>query len=389
MFVRTSRFRRDHRGAVALVMAFALPAVIGFAAVSVDLGSVYLTTRHLQGVADLAAMAAARDMPNAQAAAQATVGDNAFAGAVSAQVTTGQYTADPNTPPASRFTPGGTSPTAAQVVLTTQAPLYFGQMLTGKPGVTVTRTATAAQAQMAAFQIGSGLASLQGGIANTLLSGLTGSTVNLSVMDYNALAGANIDLFQYMAALKTRDSLQAASFTQTLSTQTSTGTALSALADVLTSNGATQAAAAATTLAHAAGSNTPVNLANLLDLGPYAAQDHVSTGSGSTISIAALDLADAELTAAEGGRQVQLNLGAAIPGLINATAYLAIGQRPSNSPWIAIDNAGTVIVRTAQARLYVDTQVAPASGLLWSWRRRRRSCPRSPAARRRVRTPSA
>jgi uncharacterized membrane protein len=364
MFAHITRLGRDQRGAAAMIVALALPAIVGFAAVSIDLGSVYLTTRQLQGAADLAAMAAARDLANAQTAAQATVGDNAFAGAVSTQVTTGQYVADPSAPASSRFTPGGSSPTAARVVLTTQAPLFFGQLLTGKPGVAITRTATAAQAQMAAFQIGSGLASLQGGIANALLSGLTGSTVSLSVMDYNALASANVDLFQYMAALKARDSLQAASFTQVLSTQTSTGTALNALADVLNSQGSTQAAAAATALAHAAGSSTPVDLSSLLDLGPYAAQDHVSAGSGAAVSIAALDLADAELTAAQGGRQVQLNLGATIPGLTNATAYLAIGQRPSNSPWIAIDDAGTVTVRTAQARLYLDTQLLPASGLL-------------------------
>ena len=109
-----SRFQRDQKGAVAMILAFALPAIVGFAAVSVDLGSVYLTTRHLQGVADLAAMAAARDLPNAQAAAQATVGDNSFASTVSAAVTTGQYVADPNTPAASRFTPGGASSDGGQ-----------------------------------------------------------------------------------------------------------------------------------------------------------------------------------------------------------------------------------------------------------------------------------
>jgi uncharacterized membrane protein len=358
------RFGRSERGAVAMIIAFALPAIVGFAAVSVDLGSVYLTTRHLQGVADLAALAAARDIANAQAAAQATVSDNAFVAAVSTQVITGQYVDDPDTPAANRFTTGGASPTAAQVTLTTQAPLYFAELLTGRSSMTVSRTATAAQAQLASFQIGSGLASLQGGLANALLSGLTGSTVSLSVMNYNALASANVDLFQYVAALKTRESLQAASFSTVLSTQTSTGTALSALADVLTSNGATGAAAAATALAHAAGSSTPINLSSLFDLGPYAAQDHVSAESGTSIAIAALDIIDAELTAAQGGRQVQLNLGATIPGLSNVTADLAIGQRASNSPWIAVDDSGSVTVRTAQARLYLDTQVAPASSLL-------------------------
>ena len=358
------RFGRSQGGAIGLVFALALPAVLGFAAVSVDLGSVFLTTRRLQGVADLAAMAAARDLANAQTAAQATVGDNGFSSPVSTEVTTGQYLADPSTPPASRFTAGGASPTAAQVTLTAQAPLYFGQLLTGKSSVAVTRKATAARAQLASFQIGSRLASLNGGIENAVLGGLTGSTVSLSVMDYNALAGANVDLFQYMSALKTRLSLQGASFTNVLSAQMSTGTALAALADVLNGQGATEAASAVGALGRAAGSATPVDLSSLLDLGPYAAQDHVAPGSGAAISLAALDLAEAELTAAKGGRQVQLNLGATVPGLVNVTAYLAIGQRPSNSPWIAVDDTGNVTVRTAQARLYVDSQVAPASGLL-------------------------
>jgi uncharacterized membrane protein len=35
-----------------------------------------------------------------------------------------------------------------------------------------------------------GLVSLQGGVANALLGGLTGSTVSLSVVAYNALASA-------------------------------------------------------------------------------------------------------------------------------------------------------------------------------------------------------
>ena len=358
------RFARSERGVIAAVVAIALPAIVGFAAVSVDLGSVYLTSRQLQGAADLAAMAAARDLTNAQAAAQATANANRFASAVSALVVTGQYVADPAVPPANRFSPGGAAPTAARVTLTAQAPLYFGQMIIGKSSVPVSRTATAAQAQLASFQIGSRLASLQGGLANAVLSGLTGSTVSLSVMDYNALADANVDLFQYCDALKTRMSLQGASFTQVLSTQTSTGTALSALADVLAAGGAVQAAAAATSLAHDAGATTPVDLSSLFDLGPYAAQDHVSPGSGSAVSLDAMDLADAELAAASGGRQVQLNLGATIPGLAGLTAFIAIGQRASNSPWLAIDAAGTVIVRTAQARLYLDAQVAPASGLL-------------------------
>jgi len=358
------RFRRNERGAVALILALSLPAVIGFAAVSIDVGSVYLTTRHLQGVADLAAMAAARDPTNAQAAAQATVANNAFGAPVTANVVTGQYTPDATKAASQRFTPGGTIPTAAQVTLTTEAPIFFGQMITGKPSMTVARTATAAQAQFASFQIGSGLASLQGGLANSLLSALTGSNVSLSVMNYNALAGADVDLFQFSDALRTRLGLQAATFNQVLGAQISTGTALSALADALTASGQTAAASSINILAQAAGTGVSINLSNLLNLGPYGQQDHVNQGSSASVAVSALDLADAVLTAAQGGRQLQLNLGASIPGLTNVTAFLALGQRAANSPWIAIDSTGTVIVTTAQARLYLNTQVLPSTGLL-------------------------
>ena len=141
------------------------------------------------------------------------------------------------------------------------------------------------------------------------------------------------------------------------------GVALSALSDVLNSEGATEAAAAAAILAQASGSAPPVALGDLFDLGPYSNQDHVSSGSGTSVSIGALDMVDATLTAAQGGRQLALNLSGSIPGLTNVTAFLAIGQRQVSSPWIGIDNAQNVIVSTAQTRLYIDTKVAPTSCL--------------------------
>jgi uncharacterized membrane protein len=97
----------------------------------------------------------------------------------------------------------------------------------------------------------------------------------------------------------------------------------------------------------------------LLDLGPYGGQDYVNTSGASGISVNALDLTNAVLQLAQGGHQVQLNLKSLIPGIASVTAKLAIGERPANSPWLTITDQNTVLVRTAQARLYVDTQVAP------------------------------
>lgn len=357
------RFLQDRCGAGAVVIALCMPMVLGFGAMAVDLGSVYLTTRHLQGVADMAAMAAANDLDRAQAAADATVAANPMDAPVTAQVITGVYTANGSVAAASRFTPGGASPTAAQVTLHGTARLFFGAALTGRTSFDISRTATAARAQLASFSIGSRLASINGGIENALLSALTGSSVNLSVMDYNALIAANVDLFDYVAALRTRLSLTGASYDQVLSAKPSTGIAMQALADVLTTGGQSQAASAAHTLTLAQPASGKTDLSRLIDAGPYGDQDHVAGGTGAKVTISAMDFADAIMSVANGGRQVQLNLGATVPGLASTTAWLAIGQRASGSPWIGIDSAGTVVVRTAQARLYVDTQVAGAGVL--------------------------
>ncbi len=99
-------------------------------------------------------------------------------------------------------------------------------------------------------------------------------------------------------------------------------------------------------------------------MGPYGDQDYLNPDGGSGVTVSALDLATAALGIAQGGHQVQFNLAAGVPGLTAITVTLAIGQRPSNSPWIAITDKNDVIVSTAQARAKIQVQVAPAGSAL-------------------------
>jgi uncharacterized membrane protein len=177
-------------------------------------------------------------------------------------------------------------------------------------------------------------------------------------MDYNALATAQVDLFQYIGALNTRMGLRAASFDQTLSGDVQTNIALGAVGDVLNQTGAYAAGAAVARVAQAANS-TPVQLGKLIDLGPYGGQDYINAAGPSGISVNALDLTNAVLQLAQGGRQVQLNLKSILPGLAGVSAWLAIGERPANSPWLTVTDKDSIVVRTAQARLYVDAKVVP------------------------------
>jgi len=358
-------FIRDQQGAISVLAAASSAMIVGFAAVAIDLGSVYLQTRQLQGMADLAALAAARDLANAQAAAEATAKANGWKGALVVTVTPGAYTPDAAVAAGSRFTAGASSPNAVRVKIRGKADLFFGQMLLGKSSTDIQRTATAAKAEMASFSLGSRLASLNGGVANALLTELTGSSVSLSVMDYNALAAANVDLFQYVDALRTSVNLKGASYDTVLSSNVSTGQALTVLSKLLNDNGNDVAAAAVKKIATAAGTATPAHLDKLIDLGPYSDQDHIAGGSGAGIKLSALDLSTTTLQIANGGRQVALDLGAGVPGLADVDAWLAIGERPNNSSWLTVARDGSSTIRTAQTRIYVETKIG-AGGLLGS-----------------------
>ncbi len=357
-------FWRERRGGVAIIAAVSGSVLVAFSALAIDLGSIFLQTRQLQGMADLAALGAANDLTNASAAASATANGNNWNGTVQTAVVLGTYAPNSSVPAAQRFSAGGTTPNAVKVTLTAPAQLFFGQAILGVSTINISRTATAATAQTAAFSLGSGLAGVQGGIANALLSGLTGSSVSLSVNDYNALASANVDLLQYSQALQTKLNLQGVSYSQVLSSNVSTGQALSVLSTLLNTGGNDPAAQAITKVATAAGTATPANLQQLVDLGPYANQDHAGPATGAGVAVNALQLTSAILQLSQGGHQVQLSLGATVPGLASTTAWLAIGQRPSNSPWLTVNDDGTTTVYTAQTRLYVDAQVAPGSGVL-------------------------
>jgi uncharacterized membrane protein len=362
---RARVFGGDRRGAISVLTAASLTMVLALSALAVDAGSIYLQTRRLQGVADLAALSAANDITRAQLAAQATVSANGGGWRTAPQVvvTPGHYVADAATPAAQRFQPTPVAPDAVRVKVSSEADLFFGAALLGRSSVPIQRQATATRADLASFSIGTRLLSLQGGVANALLTGLTGSQVNLSVMDYNALVSTDVSLFSYLDAVSTRLDLKAATYDKVLESKVTTGQALQALADALTTAGDTKAAAATRTVAIAAGNSQSADLSALVSVGPYGGQDHVSGGSAATVALNAMDLTQAILQAGRGDRQIKLDLGATVPGLADTQVWLAIGEPLNDAPYMTVAQDNSVIVRTAQTRLYIDAKLL-GSGLL-------------------------
>lgn len=325
------------------------------AAIVVDLGSLALDARTLQGAADLAALAAARDIDRAQQAAQATAEANV--GPVATVVVTGRYIADPALAPRDRFTLASPAPNAARVGLSKASPLFFGRWILGRDSILLTRSATAAVAAApprAMFSIGSRLAALDGGVANAMLSGLTGSNVALSVMDYDRLADAQVNLLSFSDALATDLGVQAGDYDALLSHQVDTGRMLRVLTDLA----GDQADPVLSKLTGPA-AGAKITLGDLIGVEADAGQ---GLAGGLDASVSVMDLVMAMLETG-GDRQVALNLGAQA-GVAALDVSLAIGERPNNSPWLTVTRDGSPIVRTAQTRLYVKARTAQTlSGL--------------------------
>lgn len=357
---RFADFLADARGSIAILGAAFTLCALGALAIGIDVSSVLLDRRRLQGSADLAAIAAAADLSNATKAARATLAANGLATPREITVTLGNYVADPNTAVAGRFRPNVTPYNAAQVRVGTDSSLYFGRKLVSADSLVIRATALAVNTQLASFSVGSRLASLNGGIANALLSSLLGGSITLGVMDYNALASAKVDILPFVSALATRVNLTAGTYDQALAANAKVGDVVSAIADTAQN---TISVTALKQIALAAKPSQIVDLTKILSLGPYGKLKVGDPGAGLTTQVSALDLLNAVAQVSNGTNQVSLNLGAQVPGLLGLTATLNIGERPQNSPWLAIGGPD-VIVRTAQTRLRLVAQVGGTGSLL-------------------------
>jgi uncharacterized membrane protein len=344
------KWAANRRGGVAVIAAMAGGLFCAMAALTVDVGSLALYARQLQGAADLAALSGARDLDHASAAARATAEANAGAG-VTAVVLKGRYIPDKAIAPELRFTAGAADPNAVRVTLTDRAPLYFGRWILGRDTLEITRSGTAATPGQprALFSIGSRLAALDGGVANQLLSGLTGSTVSLSVMDYNALADARVNLLSFSDALATDIDVQAGDYDALLAHEVDAGQALRVLGTLAGG----QSSSALSRLG-AAAVGTKLKVGDLI--GAEAdAMDGLAQGLDASVSV--MDLAMAMLEIGGGDRQIALTTGART-GIADLKISLAIGERPNRSPWITVTSTGEPVIRTAQTRLYVRARTS-------------------------------
>jgi uncharacterized membrane protein len=351
------RFFADRRGLSSIVFASSSLVLFGFGTMAVDVGSFFYQKRRQQTATDLAALAAAADLERAANAARTSVSRNGFSASAIETVQTGTYTPDARVAPDARFRQGsGSAANAARIEMRATTPMILGRVLAaglgGETGeVAIVTRATAAQEAQAAFAIGSRLARVEGGALNGLLGGLLGTTVSLSVMDYEGLARARIDLFGFARQLATRATISALTFDEVVRANVRVGDVILAAQDAARAQGAGSDAIAALgrLAASAAGLSQRLNLQSLVQFGSYGGRQ-LSEEVPLKASLSALDLVSATAQIANGSRQLDLNLAVNVPGLAAVSLKLGIGERPVGTSLVRVDRAGAS-VHTAQTRL--------------------------------------
>jgi uncharacterized membrane protein len=364
MWQNIRRFRDNIAGNAALITALFSFAAIGFVAIDVDIGKVYVDRRKAQSVADLAAIVAAANIANATSNASTTLQKNQYPASALTSVQTGIYTANSALAPADRFVLAPpSSANAVRVTLQTQSPLIFGKLLYPSGAFTIVTKATAATTAVASFSIGSGLVSLNGGVLNSVLGGLLGTNLSLSVMDYQSLLGAQIDAFSFLGALATQANLTGVTYNQLLQSNVK-------LTDVLQALLTTQAAANGNTAATSAlaavvsavnGSTTTITPQSLISLGPYSGLP-VGQPPQFGLAMGVLNVLSATAQLANGTNQVAATMNLGLPGIADVSLSIAIGQLPQGTSWVAVGTQGAT-VNTAQTRVQLNIQLLGVGSL--------------------------
>ena len=331
---------------------------ISCAALGVDIGTIAADRRKTQSTADIAAIVAASNLTNATNAAKSAVTNNNYAASSLTNVELGTYTADSTIAPQNRFvTPAVGTANAARVTVQTSTPLYFSKFFTGSNAFTIKAQAIAANTQISSFAIGSRLASLNGGLLNSVLGSLLGTTLSLSVMDYQALLNTRIDAFDLLSALSTRIGLTAGTYESVLNANVKVGDILAAaLGAQQSTNGASTATTALSTISQAATASTAkITPLSLIDAGPYS-DLKVGTKPKIGVNISLYDLLQATAGLATGTNQVNTGVNINLPGIASVQLIVQIGERPQGSSWIAVGTKG-ISVHTAQTRVFLQVKL--------------------------------
>lgn len=372
------RFARDERGVISVMAVGALLLALAVAMIVIDTGAMLYARRDLQAATDAAALGAVRHLQaqeETRAAAETIFDMNGFQ-TDRIEALRGVYEPDPTKLAVNRFTAEGggideADINAVKVRKIADSPTYFARLFGFGNLTKIEAEATAAYVKTVSFSAGTRLAELNEGLANQILGGLLGTTINLSLVDYNALAAANIDALEFLDALAVEAGLDAGSDTygDLLGADVTIGEIVAAAVEVLNGEnfeGDPSVAKLALQTALAPVGNVSVPLDQIIGAVPFANRVIGSIGSsaGSELPFNVYDILSGTVMAAGDGQVVGFDTDINLGSLASVSGTITVGSPMAH---VAVGKVGDS-VQTSQVdiQLSADVLTIPLFGSLVS-----------------------
>lgn len=344
---------RDENGSAAVTLAGSMTMLVGAGAVALDIGSLYMAKRKLQGLADSAAMSITEeDFADGSGSVRELLVRDGSGNVQIVSLVPGKYVRDPALAADKRFQPGDASnANAMEVRLSQDVKLTFGALLAGKNFGGVEAKAIAMRESMAAYALTTKLTNVGGDLPNQILSAIAGTNLNLSSTDIAAMNNSQIDLFDVADAVAAQEGLTGSNYETIFDHAVSPSDFLSAVGaasddpDVqnLVEGIAPQVDGEDIALSQ---------IVNLGDLGRSADRNRNNPLTMDALTMTRLGLQMAH------GATWEIALGVSIPGLANSTMRLAGTNATQQSPLMTVSAAKGYVLRSASNRLYLETNVA-------------------------------
>jgi uncharacterized membrane protein len=340
-------FLSDRRGSAVTIFAFSAMVMSVMTAIVMNQVSFYLEKRKLQAAVDMTAMMIMQSGNITEARAMALLEEQMGQPMEGVTVVQGNYTPDAALAAGGRFLPNVSPFNAVQVDAQVPATkVMLGSMM--PDDLQIGASARAARRTSVSLVVGSRLVRLDGGLSEALLDATVGYSGKLTVMDYNSLAGAQIDAIDFLQALNVEADVQAVTFNDVLSAPVSVGEIVDAMA-ATTDDGNILAIL---NKAAPAGGTDDVILSEMIDLGSMTNLPIDALLSGQAMPLGVGEILTGSAALADGNNQVGVNLNGKVGGLALANVSLDIGEKPQVLSYVGRAREGAE-VSTSQFRLEV------------------------------------
>lgn len=316
-------FARDRRGSVITVFAFSTMVLAVMTAIVMNQVAFYMAKRKLQSAVDMATLMIMESGNITVANARSLIEKQLGEAVTDVKVTKGSYSPDAGMSAAGRFVANATPTNAVEVRAEIEATkVMLGGML--PDGLSIDATARAARRTTVSVVMGSRLVRVEGGLSAALLDATLGYKGKLTVMDYNSLASANVDVGSFLRVLNTKANIQAVTFDDVLSAPVSVKNVLDAMI-ATTQDGNVQVLLKKAS--PPSGAKTIV-MNDVLDLGSmtHLPLDALLAGQATPVSVG--EVLGGSVALADGDHQVALDLAAVLGDASIANVGLDVGQKP-------------------------------------------------------------